>query len=58
MDDTTTQKKTITCLDCETVIELSDDIEVGDVVVCEECGTELEIISIDPLEVDYLMIEK
>jgi alpha-aminoadipate carrier protein LysW len=27
-----------------------DDVEEGEIVTCEECGTELEVVSSDPLE--------
>jgi len=27
-----------------------DDVEEGDVVACEECGTEYEIVGVEPLE--------
>lgn len=30
-------------------IEL-DEVEEGDVVACEECGTEYEVVGVDPLE--------
>jgi len=50
---------TVPCLDCETPINLPEDPGVGDVLVCDNCGVELEIIETDPeVEIDYLMIEK
>ncbi len=50
---------TVECLDCESSVALPDNPEVGDVLVCENCGVELEIIETEPeVEVDYLMIEK
>jgi alpha-aminoadipate carrier protein LysW len=27
-----------------------DEVEEGDVVACEECGTEYEIVGVEPLE--------
>jgi alpha-aminoadipate carrier protein LysW len=27
-----------------------DEVEEGDVVACEECGTEYEVVGIEPLE--------
>jgi len=27
-----------------------DDVEEGEIVQCDECGTDLEIVSSDPLE--------
>ena len=39
----------IICPDCEAVINHSEKLEVGDIVECQECGTEVEITSIEPL---------
>lgn len=39
------------CPECESALDLDeDDVEEGDVVVCDECGTEYEIVATDPLE--------
>lgn len=39
------------CPECETSLDFDqDDVEEGDVVVCDECGTEYEIVATDPLE--------
>jgi alpha-aminoadipate carrier protein LysW len=27
-----------------------DEVEEGDVVACEECGTEYEVVGVEPLE--------
>jgi alpha-aminoadipate carrier protein LysW len=27
-----------------------DEVEEGETVTCDECGTELEIVTVDPLE--------
>ena len=40
-----------TCPECENNLDIElDEIEEGDVVACEECGTEYEIVGVDPLE--------
>jgi alpha-aminoadipate/glutamate carrier protein LysW len=40
-----------TCPECENDLDIElDEIEEGDVVACEECGTEYEIVGVDPLE--------
>lgn len=40
-----------TCPECESPLDFEEDeVEEGDVVVCDECGTEFEIIATDPLE--------
>src|SRR5262245_59862758 len=38
------------CSECGAVIETDLDFEEGEIIVCEECGAELEVISEDPLE--------
>ena len=39
------------CPICGADIELSDDTVEGELFTCEDCGTELEVISVDPPEV-------
>jgi alpha-aminoadipate carrier protein LysW len=39
------------CQECESVLDFDpDDAEEGDIVVCDECGTEFEVVATDPLE--------
>jgi len=40
-----------TCPECESLLDFEEDeVEEGDVVICDECGAEFEITSTDPLE--------
>ena len=40
-----------TCPECENNLDVEEDeIEEGDVVACEECGTEYEVVGVEPLE--------
>ena len=40
-----------TCPECENVLDIElDEAEEGDVVACAECGTEYEIVGVEPLE--------
>jgi alpha-aminoadipate carrier protein LysW len=39
----------IKCLNCDEIIELEDDVEVGEVVVCPHCEAELEVVSTEPI---------
>jgi len=40
-----------TCPECENDLDIElDEVEEGDVVACEECGTEYEIVGVEPLE--------
>jgi alpha-aminoadipate carrier protein LysW len=39
------------CPECESDLDIElDEVEEGDVVACEECGTEYEVVAVDPLE--------
>ena len=39
------------CPECESLLDIeADEVEEGDVVVCDECGTEFEVITTEPLE--------
>ena len=53
-----TETKKIKCPDCEAEILLSGTEEVGDILECSECGTEIEITSINPLSFRELVEEK
>ena len=39
------------CSECENELDIElDEVEEGDVIACEECGTEYEIVGVEPLE--------
>jgi alpha-aminoadipate carrier protein LysW len=39
------------CPECENDLDFElDEVEEGDVVVCDECGTEYEVVGVEPLE--------
>jgi len=43
------------CQECESVLDFDpDEIEEGDVVVCDECGTEYEVVATEPLELSQV----
>jgi alpha-aminoadipate carrier protein LysW len=45
------------CPECEAVIDEEIE-EVGDVISCPECGVELEVISLDPVEFDLAPVDE
>ena len=45
------------CPECEAVIDEEFE-EVGEVISCPECGVELEVISIDPVEFDLAPVDE
>jgi alpha-aminoadipate carrier protein LysW len=39
------------CPECENGLDIEiDEVEEGDVITCEECGTEYEVVGVEPLE--------
>jgi len=40
------------CLECGAIIELADDVELGEIVVCPDCGVELEVVGLDPISLE------
>jgi alpha-aminoadipate carrier protein LysW len=48
----------VICPDCKAEIKLMEDVMVGDIVECEKCGTEVEILSLNPLKYRELIEEK
>ncbi len=39
------------CPECDNELDIEvDELEEGDVVTCEECGTEFEVVGVEPLE--------
>ncbi len=40
------------CPDCDANLEIPSDAMENELISCPECGSELEVISLDPLELD------
>jgi alpha-aminoadipate carrier protein LysW len=40
------------CPECAADLDLAADVEEGEIVVCPDCGAELEVVSLDPLAVE------
>lgn len=43
---------TAVCPECDEEVYVDADSEQGDVVACDECGVELEVVGLDPVELD------
>lgn len=43
---------TAVCPECEEDVYVDSDAEQGDLVTCDECGAGLEVVGLDPLELD------
>lgn len=40
------------CPECGTEIHVDEDVDKGDQMVCEECDSPLEVVGLDPVELD------
>lgn len=43
---------TAACPECEEKVFVDAEAEQGDIVTCDECGADLEIVGLDPVELD------
>ncbi len=47
------------CPECEAAIEFDFGAEAGEIIVCPDCGVDLEIITLQPAQVDLApMVEE
>lgn len=42
----------VECIDCGAYLNLAPDLEIGELIVCEDCGAEFEVLSLDPITLD------
>lgn len=49
---------TAICPECDEEVYVDADSEQGDVVSCDECGCDLEVVGLDPVELDLYHAEK
>jgi len=43
------------CPECETALDVNaEDVEEGDVIACDECGTEYEVVATEPLQLSQV----
>jgi alpha-aminoadipate/glutamate carrier protein LysW len=43
----------VNCPNCDAVIELDEEeLDEGDTLTCEECGADLNVTGVDPLELE------
>jgi alpha-aminoadipate/glutamate carrier protein LysW len=46
------------CPECEAAIDDTEIDDVGEVLPCPECGVELEVVSVDPVEFDLAPMDE
>ena len=42
------------CPECEADVHVDTDVDKGEIVECDECGIQLEIVGLDPVELDVV----
>ena len=40
------------CIECDADLDLAPDLEVGEILVCPDCGVELEVMDLEPIKLD------
>ena len=50
--------KSFNCPECAAEFPLESGTEVGEILVCPECGVDLEVISLDPPVVELAPMEE
>jgi alpha-aminoadipate carrier protein LysW len=43
-----------TCPECDADVHVDTDAEKNDIVSCDDCGTDLEVVGLDPVELDIV----
>ena len=49
---------TVSCPECAAEITLTKGTEVGEIIVCPDCGVDLEVISLEPAKVQLAPMEE
>ena len=46
------------CPECEESVFVDAESEQGDLITCDECGAKLELVGLDPIELDITKGER
>ena len=46
------------CPECEAVITLETSSEIGEILVCPDCGVDLEVLTLEPVSVALAPMEQ
>lgn len=49
---------TVNCLECDAEIVLQNDVEQNEIIVCPDCGVDLEVINLDPITINLAPMEE
>ena len=49
----------VMCPECESDLDIEEDeVDEGEIVSCSECGTNFEVVAVDPLELSRIESEE
>ena len=49
----------VSCPECESKLDIAEDeVDEGDIVSCDECGSEFEVVTTNPLELSRVADEE
>jgi alpha-aminoadipate/glutamate carrier protein LysW len=47
------------CPECDAEVEIDEyDVDKGEIISCPECGVDLEVVGLSPLELDLAPLEE
>jgi alpha-aminoadipate carrier protein LysW len=46
------------CPECEADIALEAGTEISEIIVCPDCGVDLEVLSLEPVQIDLAPMEE
>jgi alpha-aminoadipate/glutamate carrier protein LysW len=49
---------TVSCPECAAEINLAEKTEVGEIIVCPDCGVDLEVTGLNPVMVELAPMEQ
>ncbi|GAB4467113.1 MAG: lysine biosynthesis protein LysW [Anaerolineales bacterium] len=49
---------TVSCPECAAEITLETGVEVNEIIVCPDCGVDLEVTALDPAAVELAPMEE
>jgi alpha-aminoadipate/glutamate carrier protein LysW len=49
---------TVSCPECAAQIALAENTEAGEILVCPDCGVDLEVISLEPATIQLAPMEQ
>lgn len=49
---------TVSCIECAAEITLAENTEVGEIIVCPDCGVDLEVTSLEPATIQLAPMEQ